>query len=39
MRVAHTFVQNFFVNSVTLGGNIQRQVNEREGCNCPLGNS
>ncbi len=34
-EVARTFVQNFFVNSVTLGGNIQRQVNEREGCNCP----
>lgn len=34
-EVARTFVQNFFVNSVTLGGYRQRQINEQEGCNCP----
>lgn len=34
-EVARTFVNNFFVNSVTLGGNIQRRVNDAEGCNCP----
>ena len=32
---SRTFVQNFFVNSVTIGGNIQRQINEAENCNCP----
>lgn len=34
-EVVRTFVQNFFVNSVTLGGQRQREINEREGCNCP----
>ncbi len=34
-ELARTFVQNFFVNSVTIGGAVQRRVNEREGCNCP----
>ena len=33
--VSRAFVQNFLVNSVVLGGNRQRQVNESEGCNCP----
>ncbi len=32
---ARTFVRNFFVNSVALGMNRQRRVNERYGCNCP----
>ncbi len=34
-EVARTFVQNFFVNSVTLGGYRQREINQKEGCNCP----
>ena len=34
-EIARTFVNNFFVNSVTIGGNIQRRVNDAEGCNCP----
>jgi len=34
-EVVRTFVINFFVNSVTIGGPRQRQVNETEGCNCP----
>ncbi|MEE8722698.1 MAG: radical SAM protein [Eggerthellaceae bacterium] len=34
-EIIRTFLQNFFVNSVTIGGNIQRQVNEKEQCNCP----
>ena len=34
-EVARTFLLNFFVNSVTIGGYKQRRVNEAEGCNCP----
>jgi hypothetical protein len=34
-RDRRLFVQNFFVNSVTIGGNRQREVNAKEGCNCP----
>ena len=30
-EIARTFVNNFFVNSVTIGGNIQRRVNDAEG--------
>lgn len=33
--VVKTFVHNFFVNSVTIGGARQREVNDTEGCNCP----
>ena len=29
------FVKNFFVNSVVIGGNRQREVNAKEDCNCP----
>jgi MoaA/NifB/PqqE/SkfB family radical SAM enzyme len=34
-EVARTFLINFFVNSVTIGGYRQRRVNETENCNCP----
>ena len=34
-EVARTFLLNFFVNSVTIGGYKQRRVNEAEDCNCP----
>lgn len=33
--VVKTIVKNFFVNSVTIGGARQREVNDTEGCNCP----
>ncbi len=33
--IVRTFVVNFFVNSVTIGGNIQRRVNDKYDCNCP----
>ena len=33
--IVRTFVINFFVNSVTIGGNVQRRVNEKYDCNCP----
>lgn len=33
--VVRTFVQNFFVNSVAIGGNVQRRVNAEQDCNCP----
>jgi hypothetical protein len=29
------FMNNFFVNSVVIGGNRQREVNAKENCNCP----
>ena len=34
-QIVRTFVQNFFVKSVAIGGNVQRRVNERNDCNCP----
>jgi len=34
-QIVRTFVINFFVNSVTVGGKRQREINEKEGCNCP----
>ncbi|MCI1665513.1 MAG: radical SAM protein [Atopobiaceae bacterium] len=33
--VSRAFVQDFLVNSVTIGGSRQREVNETEDCNCP----
>ena len=34
-KVVKKIVKNFFINSVTIGGARQRQINDTELCNCP----